>query len=50
MMIRKLHKKTTEIKQTLVWRGGDTHFTGYMCTGIYMYTYYGTVGREGLVH
>ena len=50
MMIRKLHKKTTEIKPTLVWRGGgggvgDTHFTGNMCTGIYIlreYTYHVT--------
>ena len=56
MMIRKVHKKTTEIKPTLVWRGvcvcvwegggrggvGDTHFTGYMYTGIYIYTYYGS--------
>ena len=53
MMIRKLHKKTKEIKPTLVWRGvrvcvwggggvGYTHFTGYMYTGIYIYTYYGS--------
>ena len=41
-----LFTKTTEIKTTLVWRGGevgDTHFTRDMCTGIHIsrgYTYH----------
>ena len=53
MMIRKLHKKNNRNKTDPClegWGGGggDTHFTGNMCTGIYIlrkYTYHVTPAR-----